>query len=154
MKLTASALPFAPYIHKSVIIAPLLVPAMLVICVFLHLSALVSKCRGRGRWRGVWLFKTFKFICVSCETLYRCHQPPPPHPNQPPEEEWHAHWYVHMHSHIYSQVSSKDCRGPLFHLTHFIPRTEQTNSGLFRVFFHVCCKVPTLFQGGFVTGGL
>ena len=46
-------LPFAPYIHKSVIIAP-----VLTIYIFIHLSALVSKGRG-------WLLTySSSFVCL------------------------------------------------------------------------------------------
>lgn len=45
-------LSFAPYIHKSVIIAP-----VLTIYIFIHLSALVSKGRG-------WPWHTSSFVCL------------------------------------------------------------------------------------------
>lgn len=52
---------FAPYIHKSLIIA-LCWLAMYIftpVCTCIKVQGLV--------------FKTFKFICVSCESLYWCH---------------------------------------------------------------------------------
>lgn len=148
MNLTASAFPFAPYIHKSVIIAPLLVPAMLLICVFLHLSALVSKQgrEGEGQgWGEMWLFKTFKFICVSCESLYRCHLPP--------GEEWHAHSYVHTHTHTHLFPGFiQGLSRATVPLDPFYSSYKQTNKlGPLPRFSMFCGKVSTLFQGGCIT---
>lgn len=95
-------LSFAPYIHKSVIIAP-----MLTIYIFIHLSALVSKGRG-------WLLRYSSSFVVSCGSFLRL-SPQCGFKKNP----------------LCSQVSScveKDCRGAISHLTHFISRMQTTSA--------------------------
>lgn len=112
-------LSFAPYIHKSVIIAP-----VLTVYIFIHLSALVSKGRG-------WLLRySSSFLCLV--------------------EVFTDVTSVWVKKKLCLQVSSyveKDCRGAIFHLTHFISSMQTSPaSPIQSAESSVTCCRPVIFD--------